>query len=141
MLVAEVLAVPEAEELAVPEAGVERVAQALAVVELVALARVELVQERVAEQELAAEMAPAAAAVASILLNIFTAAHTGRRTRTGSAQECFRFNGSIRTGLVAACSVAALLSAFTHTRSSQVGMHGDPRHTCATFSGLTGRSG
>jgi hypothetical protein len=95
-----------AEEAAVGEAVVaeapavvEPVAAALAVVELVELAPVVREQERVPGQERELAAAAVAVAVAAVMLSkILTPVHTDRLTRTGSARECFRFQGAI-TGL------------------------------------------
>ena len=71
-------------------------------------------------------------AVAVMLSDILSPVHTDGLTRTGSARECFGFEGTITlglaVGLVAVGSVAlglvTLLVGFTNARPSRVGMCG-----------------
>ena len=76
-------------------------------------------------------------AVAVMLSDILTPVHTDGLTRTGSAQECSGFEGTITrglaVGLVAVGSVAlglvTLLVGFTDARTSRVGLCGGTRRT------------
>ena len=87
-----------------------------------------------------------ATAVAVMLSDILSPVHTDGLTRTGSARECFGFEGTITLGLavglvavgsVAAPLVAALLFGSTNARPSLAGMCGGTRRTCAMSTGLT----
>jgi uncharacterized membrane protein len=90
------------------------------------------------------------ATVMVMLSDILSPVHTDGLTRTGSARECFGFEGTITLGLavglvavgsVAACLVAALLFGSTNARTCPVGMCGGTRRTSAMSSGLTTISG
>jgi hypothetical protein len=107
----------------------------------------ELVLDLVAGRELASTVIPA---VAVMLSDILSPVHTDGLTRTGSARECFGFEGTITLGLavglvavgsVADRLVAALLFGSTNARPSLVGMCGVARRACAMSSGLTTISG
>ena len=84
-------------------------------------------------------------AVSVMLSDILTPVHTDGLTRTGSAQECSGFEGTITlglaVGLVAVGSVAlglvTLLVGFTNARTSRVGLCGGTRHTSAMSTGPT----
>jgi hypothetical protein len=99
-----------------------------------------LVADLVAGRELASTVIPA---VAVMLSDIPTPVHTDGLTRTGSARECFGFEGTITFGMAAglALGLVTLLVAFTNARPSRVGMCGGTRRTSAMSTGFTRISG
>ena len=113
-------------EEAVPEEAVPLAAGPLAL---------ELVLDLVAGRE----------AEAIMLSDILSPVNTDGLTGTGSARECFGFEGTITfglaVGLVAVGSVAlglvTLLVGFTDARTSRVGLCGGTRRTSAMSTGLT----
>src|SRR5215831_12592960 len=84
---------------------------------------VALVADLVAGRGLASTVIPA---VAVMLSDILTPVHTDGLTRTGSAQECSGFEGTITFGMAAglALGLVTLLVGFTNARPSRAGMCG-----------------
>src|SRR5215510_14820653 len=95
----------------------------LAAVAAAAAAAVALVADLVAGRGLASTVIPA---VAVMLSDILTPVHTDGLTRTGSAQECSGFEGTITFGMAAglALGLVTLLVGFTNARPSRAGMCG-----------------
>ena len=81
----------------------------------------DLVADLVAGRELASTVIPA---VSVMLSDILTPVHTDGLTRTGSAQECSGFEGTITFGMAAglALGLVTLLVGFTNARRSRVRM-------------------
>jgi hypothetical protein len=131
---------------AVVEAAVVEAAAVVAAAAAAGPLAVDLVADLVAGPGPASTVIPA---VAVMLSDILTPVHTDGLTRTGSAQECSGFEGTITlglaVGLVAVGSVAlglvTLLVGFTNARPSRVGMCGGTRRTSAMSNGLTRISG
>jgi hypothetical protein len=106
----------------------------------------ELVADLVAGREVALTVIPA---VAAMLSDIPTPVRMDGLTRTGSARECFEFEGTITfglaVGLVAVGSVAlglvTLLVGFTDAHPNRAGICGGTRPTSAMSTGLTTISG
>jgi len=80
-----------------------------------------------------------ATAVAVMLSDILSPVHTDGLTGTGSARECFGFEGIITFGMAAglALGLVTLLVGFTNARPSRVGICGGKRRTSAMSTGLT----